>query len=39
MLGGVVLDTIGVAGGAVLIGYEYWLGRRQRAIVMAKAAE
>jgi TRAP transporter 4TM/12TM fusion protein len=39
MLGGVVLDTIGVAGGAVLIGYEYWLGRQRRAVVMAKAAE
>jgi TRAP transporter 4TM/12TM fusion protein len=37
--GGVLLDSIGVAGGAVLIGYEYVLGRRRRAVIVAKPAE
>ena len=38
MFGGVLLDSIGVAGGAVLIGYEYILGRRRRAASTSTAA-
>jgi TRAP transporter 4TM/12TM fusion protein len=37
--GGVVLDVIGVLGGAGLIGYEYLLARRRRDVVLAKPAE
>jgi TRAP-type uncharacterized transport system fused permease subunit len=39
MFGGVLLDSIGVAGGAVLIAYEHILGRRGRALIVAKPAE
>ena len=39
MFGGVLLDSIGVAGGAVLIGYEVVLGRRRRTAMLAKPAE
>jgi TRAP-type uncharacterized transport system fused permease subunit len=39
MLGGVLLDSIGVAGGAALIGGEYGLARRRRGSVATKPAE
>jgi TRAP transporter 4TM/12TM fusion protein len=39
MFGGVLLDSIGVAGGAVLVGYEYVLGRRRRTVIAPKPAE
>jgi TRAP transporter 4TM/12TM fusion protein len=39
MLGGVLLDAIGVAGGAGLIGYEVMRARRKRAGMLAKPAE
>jgi hypothetical protein len=38
MFGGVLLDTVGVAGGAALIAYEFLLGRNRRAVA-AKPAE
>jgi len=37
--GGVLLDAVGVLGGAGLIGYEYMLARRRRAVVLPKPAE
>jgi TRAP transporter 4TM/12TM fusion protein len=39
MFGGVLLDLIGVIGGAALIGYEYVAARRRRAAILAKPAE
>jgi TRAP transporter 4TM/12TM fusion protein len=39
MFGGVLLDIVGVIGGAALIGYEVLLARRKRVAILVKPAE